>query len=271
MKKIIATSISILVLTTFNTYVHADTIAGKHKYHNDQCDINLNGEFRFADNTLTVKTKANDSVRITDNYSVYLNDQAQNLSAQETQWVKAYYDSIEQTIPQVMTVAAEGVKIANYAVTEVLRGFLGNESNVASQLETELNELHTKLKNHVYQNPNSLTFDTEGLETDLGFGADFDAEIDQLVSEVMENAIGEFLVQMGKSMLNGDNSMGSFEQRMEKMGQEIETKVEGQVKQIEAEAKKLCDMLSTIDASESNIQRIKGLDDVDVVTTNNNG
>lgn len=270
MKKFIVTSIGFIALTAFNANLHAETIAGKHRYHNDQCDINLNGEFRFADKTLTVVTIADDSIKITDNYSVFLNEQQQELSKQETQWVKEYYDSVEETIPQVMTVAAEGVKIANYAVTEVLRGFLGNESKVASQLETKLTDIHTRLKEHVYQNPNSLTFDTEALEDELGFGSDFDAEVDQIVSDTMENAMGEFLVQMGRSMLNGEASMGSFEQRMENMGKDIEAKVEGQTKQIEAEAKRLCEMLTTIDASETNIQKIKGLSGIDVVTKNNN-
>jgi hypothetical protein len=271
MKKIIAKGISLIALTTFLANVHADTTAVEHRYNNDQCDINLNGELRFANKTLTIKTKNKDNVKITANYNVFLNDEVLDLSSQETQRVKAYYDSIERTIPQVMTVAAEGVKIANYAVTEVLKSVLGNESNVASQLETKLNDLHTQLKNHVYQNPNSLTYDTEALETGLGFSADFDAEIDQIVSGVMEKAMGEFLVQMGRSILNGETSMGSFEERMEKMGTDIETKVEGEAKQLAVEAKKLCDMLITIDASEGKIQKIKGLSAVDIVTQNNDG
>jgi hypothetical protein len=87
---------------------------------------------------------------------------------------------------------------------------------------------------------------------------------------VMEDAMGEFLVQMGKSMLNGEGSMESFERRMEKMGKDIETKVEGRTKNIEQEAKKLCEMLTTIDDSESKVQTIKGLNNVDIVTKNKN-
>jgi hypothetical protein len=262
MKKVIATTISLCALTAFN--VNAS------QYNSEQCDINLNGDLRFAENTLTLKTKADDEVRITDSYMVFLNGQKLALSAEETTWVKGYYDGIEQSIPQVMTVAAEGVKIANYAVTDVLRGFLGSESKVASQLEIKLNDLYGKLTNHVYQNPKSLTFDSAKLESELGLGPDFNAEIDLIVSDVMENAMGEFLVQMGRSMLNGDGSMESFEQRMEKMGQSIETKVKSQTDSIEKEAKKLCKMLTAIDDSESNVQKIKGLNDVDVVTKNKN-
>ncbi|MFT4731381.1 MAG: hypothetical protein ACI89W_000391 [Gammaproteobacteria bacterium] len=262
MKKVIATTISLCALTAFN--VNAS------QYNSEQCDINLEGDFRFAENTLTLKTKADDEVRITDSYTVFLNGQKLVLSAEERTWVKGYYDGIEQSIPQVMTVAAEGVQIANYAVTEVLRGFLGAQSKVASQLEVKLNDLYGKLKDHVYQNPESLTFDSAKLESELGLGPDFNAEVDLIVSDVMENAMGEFLVQMGRSMLNGDGSMASFEQRMEEMGEAIETKVEGQTESIEKEAKKLCEMLTTIDVSESNIQKIKGLSDVDIVTKNKN-
>jgi hypothetical protein len=262
MKKVMATTISLCALTAFNV--------GASQYRSNQCDINLNGEIRFAEKTLTVKTKADDEVKITDSYLVYLNAEKLLLSPEETTWIKHYYDSVEQSIPQAMTVAAEGMKIANYAVSEVLREFLGAESKVASQLEIKLDDLYGRLKDHVYQNPNSLTFDSAKLENELGIGPNFENEVDLIVSDVMENAMGEFLVQMGTSMLNGEGSMASFEQRMKKMSKDIETKVESQTKNIEQEAKKLCEMLTTIDDSESKVQTIKGLGNVDIVTKNKN-
>lgn len=262
MKKVIATTIGLCALTAFNVN------AGD--YHAEQCDINLNGEISFAEQTLTVTTKSDDEVKITNSYVVFLNGKKLSLSGQETQWVKDYYDGIEQSIPQVMTVAAEGIKIANYAVSEVLRGFLGSESKVATKLEVKLNGLYGQLKDHVYQNPNFLTFDTATLEKELGLGPDFDAEVDKIVSEVMENAMGEFFVQMGKSMMNGQGSIESFEERMSKMGDALESKIEGQTKDIELEAQKLCEMLTTVDESESKVQQIKGLGNVDIVTTSKN-
>jgi uncharacterized protein YdcH (DUF465 family) len=262
MKKLLITTLGLCAISTFN--VNAGDM------HSDRCDINLNGELNFAQNTLTITTKADEQVKITNAYVVHLNGEKLSLSDEETKWVKEYYDSIEQSIPQVMTVASEGMKIANYAVTEVLRGFLGSESKVASQLETKLNGLYSQLQDHVYQNPESLTFDTKTLEKDLGLGADFEAEIDLIVSEVMENAMGEFLVQMGRSMLNGEGSMESFEERMNKMGDDIETKVESQTKGIEKEAEKLCEMLTTVDDSETKVQQIKGLGNVDLVAKGKN-
>ncbi len=169
MKKVITTTISLCALTAFNV--------SASQYNSEQCVINLQGDLRFAENTLTLKTEADDEVRITENYMVFLNGQKLALSAGETTWVKEYYRAIEQTIPQVMTVAAEGVKIANYAVTDVLRGFLGAQSKVASQLEIKLNDLYGKLNEHVYQNPKSLTFDSAKLESELGLGTDFNAEV----------------------------------------------------------------------------------------------
>lgn len=262
MKTTIATTISLCALTAFN--------AGAGQYHSEQCDINLNGNLRFAEKTLIVKTTADEEVKITDSYMVYVDGKKLSLSPEETKWIQEYYQGIEQTIPQVMTVAAEGIKIANYAVSEVLRGFLGEQSKVASQLENKLKDLDAKLKEHVYQNPESLTFDSAKLQTELGFGPDFDAEVDLIVSDVMEKAMGEFLVQMGRSMLNGEGSMESFEQRMSQMGDDIESKVESQTDDIKKEAKVLCEMLTTIDVSESHVQKIKGLGNVDIVSKSKN-
>jgi len=82
--------------------------------------------------------------------------------------------------------------------------------------------------------------------------------------------MGEFLVQMGRSMLNGEGSMESFEQRMSQMGDDIESKVESQTDDIKKEAKVLCEMLTTIDVSESHVQKIKGLGNVDIVSKSKN-
>jgi hypothetical protein len=262
MKKVVATTISLYALTAFNV--------GASQYHSNQCDINLHGEIRFAEKTLTVKTKTDDEVMITNSYLVYLNSEKLILSSEQTTWVEEYYDSVEQSIPQAMTVAAEGMKIANYAVSAVLREFLGAESTVASQLEIRLDDLYGKLKDHVYQNPGSLTFDSAKLENELGLGPDFEKDVDIIVSGVMENAMSELLVQMGTSMLNGEGSVASFKQRMEKMGKDIKTKVEGRTKDIEQEAKKLCEMLTTINNAENKVQTIKGLGNVDIVTKNKN-
>lgn len=262
MKKLLITTIGLCAISTFNVNAGQD--------HSDRCDINLNGELNFADNTLTITTRADEQVKITNSYVVYLDGEKLSLSNEETKYVKDYYDSIQQSIPQVMTVASEGMKLANYAVTEVLRGFLGADSRVALQLETKLNDLYSQLQEHVYQNPESLTFDTATLERDLGLGADFEEEVDLIVSEAMENAMGEFLVQMGRSMMNGEGSVESFEERMNKMGDEIESKVESQTKGIEKEAEKLCEMLTIVDDSENKVQQIKGLGNVDLVAKGKN-
>jgi hypothetical protein len=261
MKKLLVSTIGFCAISAFN--VNAT------EYSSEACDINLNGDLNFAKNTLVITTQKNEQVKITNAYTVFVDGKELSLSKEETKWVQAYYDGIEQSIPQVMTVAAEGMNIANYAVTEVLRGLLGTESKVASQLETKLNGLYGQLKSHVYQNPESLTFDTATLEKDLGFGSDYEAEVDSIVSEVMENAMGEFLVQMGRSMLSGEGSIDSFEERMNNMGDSIESKIEGQTESLEKEAKKLCEMMTSIDESETRVQKIKGLVNLDLLTKNN--
>ncbi|MBF7074987.1 YggN family protein [Glaciecola sp. MH2013] len=262
MKKTLVTTIAFTSLFAFN--------AQAYDFNNEQCNVDLNGDIKFSEKILSLKTKSERIVKITPDYSLYLDGKAVSLSAQEQKWVAQYYNEIQDSIPQVMTVAAEGVKIANFAVSEVLRGFLGEDSLAATNMEDKLDSLYTGLKSHVYKNPDYLTFDTQVIEDDLGLGANFDEEIDQFVSEIIEQAMGEFFIQMGKNMLSGegDTSMTSFEARMEKMGEAIETKVEGQGEMLKRETEKLCEMISTIDATESNIQKIRGLSDLDLITFN---
>ena len=270
MKKVIVGTVGLCAIAALSASYTMDAEAHSKSFDNNHCNINIDGDFKFAERTLTISTTKDEVVTITPNYEVFVDGKALDLNKTETSYVKSYYDGIEQTIPQVMTVAAEGVKIANYAVSEVLRGFLGKDSKVADTFQGKLDELYSGLQSHVYQHPDYVTFDSQKLESDLGFGPDFEAEIDAMVSEVMEQAMGEFFVQLGRNMMSGEGSMESFETRMENMGDEISAKVEGKTEAIEREAEKLCDMLSEVDSTEGKMQQIKGLKALDLLLVSKN-
>ena len=284
----IATSLCLLSMVTVSSIASAAPEAEGSEvsksefsqFNSDYCDVNINADLKLEKNTLTVTSESGQVLVINPDYNLTIDGQVINLSASQKKLTKNYYDNIYSTIPQAMTVASEGVKVANTVVPELMRGFLGEQSKAATMLEAKLNTLHQDLKLHVNQNPSYISFDTQYIKEDLGLDTGIEEEIDLLVEEIVEQATGEFMVQMSKSFFSAFNTqaedsvesdktgVSSFEQRMEKMGEELEVKIEENTKTLELEMNKLCDMLEDIDASENKMQNIEGLSNLDLIQFN---
>jgi len=257
-------SASVLMLSTLFLSVSAHAEFG----FENQCDINLSGDLSFQQNELTLTTEKDSTVLITQKKDVFVDGKKIALSASQQASINEYYDAIEQSIPQIIEVAKEGLVIANYAVGEALSGLLGANSKAVAMLKDKLQEIESGLEKHVYQHPDYITFDTRTLENDIGVSKQWDSQFDELMAEVMPAAMGEFLMAMGRSMLSGETTGESFEKRMETMGEEIEQKVMARTENIEKVAHKLCESLKSVDAAEDQVAKIPALKDLNIVKIN---
>lgn len=234
-----------------------------------ECNIQVNGHVSLKNNDLLITTEQNQNILINAQHDLFVNDQAISLNAEQKTWVGNYYSDIQRSIPMVVEVAIEGINIANYAVSEALGGILGKDSNTVRMLSDKLNEIEQKLHLHIHQNPQHITFDTQTLEQELGMGNKLDAEVDRLVEEAMQSAMGEFFMLLGKSMLSGGNAnLADFEQRMQNIGNEIESKIESQTTALEVKAEELCTMLNQVDQSQTQLHSIPALQHLNVVSVN---
>lgn len=244
--------------------------AQNHISIENQCEVNMQGDISMRKGDLRIFVENQQELLITQQRELFYEGKQISLNKQQQAWVDDYYLSIEKAVPQVIKVTREAIKIANYAVTEVLEGFLGSDSKAVASLRNKLNEIEQGLDNHLNQDPNYITFDTQTLENDIGVSREWEKQYEDLLEEVIPTAMGEFIMAMGRAMINGDNNSNeSFEQRMENMGNQIEQKVGARADLIEQDAEVLCQFMKQIDFAESNLQKIPELKELNMIKFNN--
>lgn len=234
----------------------------------NHCSVDMQGHLSLNQGELRLTDSNQQDVLITRNKELFVDGKKISLNRNEQKWLENYYDSIEAAIPSVITVAREGIRIANYAVSEVLSSLLGENSRTVKMLKDKLETAQRGLDDHLNQDPNYITFDTQTLETDMGVTRDWEKQYEGIVEEIMPEAMGEFLVALGRSMMTGGSVDESFEQRMQRVGDDIEEKVTAQSDLIEKEAAVLCESMKAVEQAEQEIQKIPALRSLDMMTIN---
>lgn len=234
-----------------------------HNLHNDACDVNINGEIVLANNEVTITSKQNDVILLSRIGQASVNGKVLQLNSEQQESVSAYVEGLEKAIPKAIGLAAKAIEITNLALTEVFSSILGGDSQLPKMINNKLSALQQKLEGHIYQTPDAITFNSAFFGGSKESKSEFEQDIDQAVEEVMGSAMGELFIALGRSMLNGGDSMQNFEQKMEDLGNTIETTIEDQSQQLKDDALDLCDTLEQVDEQERKLQQIPELRDID--------
>lgn len=236
--------------------------------YNINCDTNITSELAFANNKLMVKSTKQEDIVFTANGMVVVDGKTLTLSDEEKKLAQRYFTDIEASIPMVVDITVEALQITNMALTEVFKGLLGPQSQLPQTLSVRINDVSTAIKSHVYQDPNSLTFNSAYLKEDLGLGTELDEEIDKIKEEIITSVMGQVIMAIGKSMLSGDGNFADLEARMETLGTDIEKKAEVLAKGLEDKSNALCDNIKRLDATETQLSSIPQLQYLDTIQFN---
>ncbi|GAA0853986.1 YggN family protein [Aliiglaciecola litoralis] len=233
-----------------------------------QCDVNIEGNVSLVNNVLTVTTEEQDVIAITAGETLRVNGKSVVLNAEQQQWMSSYYNGIYQAVPAVAEIALDGVAIASSAVTEVFGGLLGTDSNAVDKIQYKLDEIRDKIQTKFYAQDGSIQLQSTHFSDGELFGAQWEDDFEEAIEEVVSSSIGHLMVAIGQQLIFGDGD-GSFEQRMETFGEDIERKVEAQAAVIEEKADALCYQMVDIDKAENQLQAsLSELSGLDLISVN---
>jgi hypothetical protein len=260
-KKLTAIAVTFTSLFAVNAFAQSD--------YQLSCDTNINSNIEFANNQLVVKSTKDEDILFKSNGVVFVDGKEISLTSEEQSLTKSYYSDVEASIPMVVDITVEALNITSVALTEVFKGLLGENTQLPAKLDLRINGVATAIKEHVYQDPDSLTFNSGYLKGDLGLGDNLDEEIEEIKEEVVSSMMGQLLMAIGKSMLNGDGNFADLEQRMTTLGQDIEQKAQALAKGLEEKSKSLCDKIKSLDDTEEQLRKIDELRYLDTIHFNN--
>ncbi|MFT6270339.1 MAG: hypothetical protein ACJAVV_003173 [Alphaproteobacteria bacterium] len=260
--KLIAITLTCTSLFAGNAFAHDD--------YQISCDTNITSNIAFSDNELVVQSTKQEDILFKANGTVFLDGTQVALTTDEQKLAQIYYKDVEAAIPMVVDITIEALKITNMALVEVFTGLLGEDNELPQELNIRINDIAKSVEEHVYQDPNSLTFNSAYLKDDIGLGDDLDQEIDEMKAEIISSVMGQMIVAIGKSMLNGDGDFSKLETRMENLGQDIEIKAEALAEGLKEKSIDLCDKIKTLDETETKLRKVDELRYLNTIHFNKN-
>ena len=169
-------------------------------------------------------------------------------------------------VPQVRSIAIEGVDLALEGVNLAFNELLGDGNEIGADLTEELSSLRDEVGER-FTIEHGFTIGENGLEDDELFGEEIEQRIESAVEKAVMGSMGSLLVALGQEMMFSNGDSNAFETRMENFGESIENEMESRAEKIEHKANSLCLAAVEIDKLEDELQAsIASLEDINVIT-----
>jgi hypothetical protein len=254
--------LTVITLACANLFVSSAFASNDYQL---SCNVNISSDILFANKELIVKSSEQEAILFKANGAVYVNDRKITLTKNEQKLAQRYYKDVEASVPMVVDIAVEILKITDLALKEVFSGLLGKNSSLPEKLNARINGVTTTLKDHVYQDPNSLTFDSAHLKRNLGLGNELTKEIEQIKAEIVSTLMGQLMVAIGQSMMNGGGDFTALESRMANLAKDIEKKAKTLGDSVKESAAALCDKIEALSKTEKELRKVYELRYLDTV------
>jgi len=251
-------------------------------YAHDACDIELDTGVTLNETTLeffnaseNTENKKHVLYAIKNDHSLIVHGQKIELNDHQQRLVTKYAKDIRAMVPQVRTIALEGVDLALEGVNLAFNELLGEGNNVGAELTTELSTLKDEVAVR-FTEKHGITIGENGING-KGFtgeeilGKEFEQRIESAVEKAVINSMGSLLMAMGQEMLFSDKESNSLETRMEDFGESIADEMEHRAEKIERKAEVLCAAVIDIDKLEEQLKAsISPLANINVISVTTN-
>ncbi|MFT5451450.1 MAG: hypothetical protein ACI9N9_000934 [Enterobacterales bacterium] len=255
-----------LSLALMSTPLQAHDPAHERHNNNDKstCNFDLEYDFAIKDFEITFSNDAGSKIFINQDNQLFVNGTQQALDGSQQQLVDNYADGVRDLVPEITTIAIEGVNLGVKAASMALSTLLGDGSPKFEHFTDKVEELAAAITLKL----NSSSFNTKTIEE--SFDDDFGKEIEVVVQEAMAEITPIIMAQMVTAAMSGDDSsISELEMRAETLEHDIKNFVEPQAEALEARAKELCSSVVALDNIESEMVA-SGLEMMDLIGRGDN-
>lgn len=219
-------------------------------FNNNECNVEFKNDIRIKPSELEIFKADTQHMLFTTQGELSINGEQITLNNAQRQAITNYTASLRTQLPEVASIALDGIKIAGVALEEVANAFnIDNLENIA----TLLDDIQHDVESTFYQQGTFVM----GQQSFAQFGENVEQQFEQKIERVVESAVmqsmGSVLVALGSELVGSGGNMQAFEERMENMGAKIEEKVERHAKKLEQRANTLCSNFTKIAQQETQI------------------
>ena len=240
-----------------------------------QCSINLNYGVIIDPKHIRIVEKAKTQVQINNADQLFIRGREIPLSSEQKKLLSSFSDGIRQQVPEIVSIAIEGVDIGLKAVNEVVAGLTGENSASQQKVQAKFEELKWRIRARFNQSANNYYIAPQDLNNlDEIFTGEFEQEIEAMIS----TSIGSILEAVGQSILANDNSseyggetrITTFDERLTTLSKDLELEVAERAKALDKKAALFCQQLTYLDELETQLhQSIPALKNYNIIESSN--
>lgn len=239
----------------------------------EQCNVNFNYGVVIDPSHVRILDHGQTYVQINGEHQLFVRGREIALTTENKETVSQFAKGIREQVPQIVSIAIEGVEIGLKAVNKVIGGLTGENSASHRKITEKFDEMQIRLHKRFNHSDESYYIAPQDFdEFDEIFAGEFEHEIEEIVSE----SIGTILMAVGEAMANHDKEdieqrVDTFDERIESMGKELKLEIGDKASKLETKAEQFCKNLSSLDKIETEIQlTIPALAEFNLISTNQN-
>lgn len=239
-----------------------------YSFSTDECSINLNYSVAVENNHIRFINNDKTLVQINDHEQLFVKGKQIQLTERQQALVSEYSEQINQQVPVAVNLAVDAVEIAFEAISHVVTGLSGEDSQSNDRLESIFTKINAEVDKRFHEEDGNYYL----AQQDFGeFDQFMEDEIEEEVEGLISDSVGDLLIAVGTAMNNEEGNfeqkMEAFGERMETMGEEIELAVEDKAEALGAQAEELCHNLKDLDTLETELSNsVDELSDFNLLT-----
>lgn len=240
-----------------------------------KCSINLNYGVIIDPKHIRIVGKGRTQVQINNTKQLFIKGREISLSTKQQQLLSSFSIGIRQQVPEVVSIAIEGVDIGLKAVNEVVVGLTGENSASQQKVQAKFDELKWRIRARFNQSANNYYIAPQDLnDFDEMFTGEFEQEIEVMIS----TSIGTILAAVGQSILvddtsneyGGETRISTYDKRLSTISNGLELQIAQRAKALDKKVVVFCQELTRLNKLEAKLHKaIPALKNYNLIETSN--
>lgn len=221
---------------------------------NGKCEAELSHGLIITDSEIRIVDNGQTRVQINNDQQLLIRGYYIQLSDADTLVLKEYAQGIRDTVPELVSLATDGVNLGLSAIEQIVEGMSDKEPEV---LKTQLQYVERALMDKFKRGDDFFFIAPQSLSKIDDF---FTQEISQKIHSAVHGSLGAILVSLGDAFKsregNIEDRITDMGQRMDIISKEIDKSLQKKAQQLEDKADEYCECLNLLDETEARLQAI---------------
>lgn len=239
----------------------------------EQCSVNFNYGVIIDPQHIRMIDHGQTMVQINHDTQLFVQGREIELIDEQQQLITTFSLGIREQVPEIVSIAIEGVDIGLKAINKAIASLTGENSASQQKIQTKFDELKWRIRTRFNQSANNYYIAPQDFaDFDNIFTGEFEQEIEEIISDsigTILSAVGEAIISNNTDNPSSEQRLSTFDHRMETLGKDLQLEISASANALEGKAENFCLKLTELDKIESEMHRsIKPLKQFNLIETN---